>query len=37
MIFVNFISWVHNPSERPPENNQDIRTAEYLSWIRTHL
>ena len=37
MIFVNYISWVHDPSERPPKNNQDIRTARHLSWVTIHL
>ena len=37
MIFVNFISWVHDPSERPPKNNQDIRTARHLNWVTLHL
>ena len=37
MIFVNYISWVHDPSERPPEKKQEIRTAGHLSWVTTHL
>ena len=37
MIFVNYISWEHDPSERPPQNKQEIGTAEHLSWVTTHL
>ena len=37
MIFVNYISWVYDPSERPPEKKQEIRTAGHLSWVTTHL
>ena len=37
MIFVNFISRVHDPSEGPPQNKQEIRTAGHLRWVTTHL
>ena len=37
MIFVIFISWVNDSSERPLEKKRDMRTARHRSWATTYL